>query len=233
MAGATRYLLAVAGTLAVLATPLAHDRVTTPITWDREISPIVKARCTTCHRNGGRAPMPLGTYAEAKPWARAIKEQVLRRRMPKWHAARGFGDIANDPSLSPFEIAAIAAWVDGGAPEKPAATSASTLQLPAPAAYAFEPRAARTVTLACATETVPPGELVAIRLALSRGASAGVSIDWPEGRRDIIVWVRDYEPEFQETYWLRRPVTLSARARLHVESASPSCTIELSLVTAR
>lgn len=49
--------------------------------------------------------------------AAAIKEEVLTRRMPQWNAARGFGAFANDPSLSPFEIALVAAWVDGGAPE--------------------------------------------------------------------------------------------------------------------
>ena len=52
----------------------------------------------------------------ARPWARAIKEEVLTRRMPKWQAARGYGDFSNDPSLSPFEIALMVAWADGGAP---------------------------------------------------------------------------------------------------------------------
>ncbi len=64
----------------------------------------------------GRGPMSLATYEEARPWARAIKEEVMTRRMPKWHAVRGYGDFSNDPSLSPFEIALIAAWADGGAP---------------------------------------------------------------------------------------------------------------------
>ena len=69
-----------------------------------------------CHAAGGRGPMSLATYEEARPWARAIKEEVMTRRMPKWHAVRGYGDFSNDPSLSPFEIALIAAWADGGAP---------------------------------------------------------------------------------------------------------------------
>ena len=60
--------------------------------------------------------MPLTTYEEVRPWARAIKEQVLTRRMPKWHAARGFGAFSNDPSLTPLEMALIASWVDGGLP---------------------------------------------------------------------------------------------------------------------
>ena len=95
----------------------AHDRITTRVTWDREIAPIFEARCVECHRSGGRSTIPLTNYQQARPWAVAIKEEVLTRRMPKWSAARGYGDFANDPSLSPFEIALIAAWVDGGAPE--------------------------------------------------------------------------------------------------------------------
>ncbi len=58
--------------------------------------------------------MSLVTYADATRWAAQIKEQTLLRRMPVWHAARGYGAFANDPTLSPFELAAIASWVDGG-----------------------------------------------------------------------------------------------------------------------
>jgi len=32
----------------------AHDIITTPITWSREISRIIYARCASCHREGGR-----------------------------------------------------------------------------------------------------------------------------------------------------------------------------------
>ena len=113
-------LLLISGSLA------AHDRITTKVTWDREIAPIVRARCVTCHSPGGRAPMPLTTYEEARPWAKAIKEEVLARRMPKWHVVRGYGDFKNDPSLSAFEIALVAAWADGGAP---ASAKASRLRL--------------------------------------------------------------------------------------------------------
>jgi hypothetical protein len=60
--------------------------------------------------------MPLTTYEEVRPWARAIKAQVLTRRMPVWHAARGYGAFTNDPTLTPIEIAMLVAWVDGGLP---------------------------------------------------------------------------------------------------------------------
>lgn len=94
----------------------AHDPITTHVTFGREIRAILSARCAACHASGGSAPMPLTTYEEVRPWARAIKEQVLLRRMPKWHAARGFGAFKNDPSLTPTEMALIVSWVDGGLP---------------------------------------------------------------------------------------------------------------------
>ena len=58
--------------------------------------------------------MPLVTYEEVLRWAPKIKEQALTRRMPIWHAARGYGAFLNDPTLSPVDLAAIVAWVDGG-----------------------------------------------------------------------------------------------------------------------
>jgi hypothetical protein len=60
--------------------------------------------------------MSLTTYENVRPWARAIKEQVLARRMPKWHAARGFGSFTNDPTLTPIEQAMLVSWIDGGLP---------------------------------------------------------------------------------------------------------------------
>lgn len=103
----------------------AHDPVPTTPTFAREIRPLLTAHCTSCHAPGGSAPMPLTTSDEIRPWARAVREQVLNRRMPKWHAARGYGAFLNDPSLTPYEQALFVAWIDAGMPEGiPRATSA-------------------------------------------------------------------------------------------------------------
>jgi hypothetical protein len=60
--------------------------------------------------------VPLTTYREARPWAVAIKEEILERRMPPWGAASGYGHFANDMSLTGREISLILSWADGGAP---------------------------------------------------------------------------------------------------------------------
>lgn len=102
----------------------AHDRISTNITWEREISAIVERRCLSCHTGGGFAGFSFGTYDEARPWAVAIKEEVLAGNMPPWGAAPGIGQFANDRRLTRHEMELIAAWVDGGAPlSLPNATS--------------------------------------------------------------------------------------------------------------
>jgi hypothetical protein len=55
------------------------------------------------------------TYEEARPLATAIKRSVLERRMPPWRAAPGFGDFANDPTLTAAQMELVASWADGGA----------------------------------------------------------------------------------------------------------------------
>src|ERR1041385_412924 len=94
----------------------AHDIITTKITWSREISRLVYKRCSSCHREGGSS-FSLMTYAEARPWAKAIKEEVLERRMPPWNAVKGFGEFKNDRGLTQEELELISDWVEGGAPE--------------------------------------------------------------------------------------------------------------------
>jgi hypothetical protein len=221
---------AVAGALVVSALVLpagAHDRITTKVSWDREIAPIFHARCRQCHSPGGRSTIPLTTYKEARPWAGAIKEEVLTRRMPTWNAARGYGDFANDPSLSPFEIALVAAWVDGGAPESDKKGSGESQPLPVvipPVPVPIPGRAStRTVTLPCGNYPVA-GRLLAVSPRLEKGGASGIAARLPDGRREIVAWIRHYDPADPTVYWLRRPLTLPRGSRLLVE-ASGACTV--------
>jgi hypothetical protein len=59
--------------------------------------------------------MPFLTYAETRPWAKAIREQVSARKMPPWLADPASGHFANDRSLSQAQIDTLAAWVNSGA----------------------------------------------------------------------------------------------------------------------
>lgn len=101
----------------LLALPLAllaHDPITTKLTYNAEISRILAGRCLSCHATGS---VPLTTYQEVRPWAKAIRDQVLSRKMPPWGAQRGVGQFRNSQSLGQPEIDRIVQWVEGGAPE--------------------------------------------------------------------------------------------------------------------
>jgi hypothetical protein len=226
-----------AGALLALTDVTAHDRITTKVTWNREIAPIVQARCAGCHARGGSSTIPLTTYEEARPWAASIKEEVLTRRMPTWKAARGYGDFANDPSLSPFEIALIAAWADGGAPEigdrAKARGAGEKTEIPIAPAFSPPSRNTRVRSLACGDRPLT-GRLLAVQPRLEKGSSAGIAAVLPGARRvpgvrrEIVAWIRDFDPQLPITYWLRRPLDLPPGSRLHVEASGP-CTIEVTL----
>jgi hypothetical protein len=82
----------------------------------KDVLPILQNRCQQCHRAGEIAPMPFRTYAETRPWAKAIREAVVSRKMPPWFADPSYGHFANDRSLSKTEIQTLVDWVAAGAP---------------------------------------------------------------------------------------------------------------------
>ncbi len=93
------------------------------ITFTKHVAPIFQKACQTCHRPDSIAPMSLLTYAEARPWARSIRQKVASREMPPWNIERNIGvqKFIDDPSLSEDEIATIVQWVDGGSAQGNAA----------------------------------------------------------------------------------------------------------------
>ena len=88
-----------------------------PVTFSKDVAPILQAKCQECHQPDSIAPMSLITYQQARPWARSIKERVATRQMPPWHIDKTVGvqKFKNDMSLSDEQIATIVAWVDQGA----------------------------------------------------------------------------------------------------------------------
>jgi hypothetical protein len=87
------------------------------VTYAKQVAPILRDRCVTCHRPGEIAPFSLTTYKHAAGWAETIAEVVGAGRMPPWHASSEFGKFRNDARLSDDEKRLIAAWVADGAPE--------------------------------------------------------------------------------------------------------------------
>ena len=112
--------LAAVGLLASPALAAGQGQPQGQITFAKDIAPILQRTCQNCHRpNGGLAPMALTTYEEVRPWVRAIKLRTSLREMPPWFIEKNVGiqKFKDDISLSDEEIARIATWVDGGAPQ--------------------------------------------------------------------------------------------------------------------
>jgi len=110
-----RLLLVTFAVLAVsVTTAVAQD-----VTFTKDVAPILERSCQNCHRPDSIAPMPLLTYEQVRPWARAIKQNVVLRNMPPWHIDPNIGihEFSNSVALSDAEIATIAKWVDAGAPQ--------------------------------------------------------------------------------------------------------------------
>src|SRR5215813_4144985 len=110
------FLLSAAGLYALPSTQ-ANSKTAKIVTYSKDVAPIINKSCAKCHRPGEPAPMSLLSYKEVRPWAKAIREKVVNREMPRWDAVSAHGQFANDPRLTQAEIDTITAWVDGGAKE--------------------------------------------------------------------------------------------------------------------
>ena len=113
-------LVVLGAVLAVTPAARAADaRVAAPVTFSKDVAPILQDKCQACHQPNSIAPMSLITYEETRPWARSIKNRVEMRQMPPWHIDRSVGvqKFKNDMSLSDEQINTIVRWVDGGAPQ--------------------------------------------------------------------------------------------------------------------
>jgi hypothetical protein len=88
-----------------------------PVTFTKDMAPILQEKCQACHHAGTVAPMSLVTYLDARPWAKSIKAKVAAREMPPWFIDKkvGIQHFSNDESLTDQQIATIVKWVDDGA----------------------------------------------------------------------------------------------------------------------
>lgn len=203
----------------------AHEPITTKLTWTQEISRIIYKRCASCHHDGGTS-FSLITYDEARPWAKAIREEVLERRMPPWGAVEGVGVFRNDPSLTPLEIEMLVGWVEGGAPEgdavylptKPAFDSEAKSAQPGKPRLIVEAGVPLTLREAVTAVAVTPRDM-------PEGSSMEVTAYKPDGSVEHLIWLRNYREEWNRAYWFRDPVRLPAGTRVEVDATAPAAAV--------
>ncbi len=194
-----------------LVTASAHDIITTPITWDREISRIVYDRCTSCHHDGGRA-FSLMTYAAARPWAVAIKEEVLERQMPPWGAVKGFGDFRNDKALTPEQLELIVSWVGGGVPEGEAKDLA-----PDPK-FDPQPEVSTHGSITVSGEFQLRKDFLLdgiLPKTVPEDAAFQITAEMPDGSIEPLLWFEHYSAKFAHAFLYRNPIELPPGTKIH------------------
>src|SRR5688572_28860411 len=80
-----------------------------PVTFAKDVAPIMQRSCQQCHQPGSIGPMSFRTYDEVRPWARSIKQRVVSGEMPPYHYDRGVGiqKLQGDKRLTDAEIRTI------------------------------------------------------------------------------------------------------------------------------
>lgn len=151
--------------------------------------------------------MSLVTYEQARPWAKAIRDEVLARRMPPWDAVRGVGDFRNDFSLSPPELDLLVSWVEGGAPEGNPVFLPPAANFP-PVSMDREP--AQGMRLQASVTLSQSLTLVGIRPE----GPLEILANLPGGAVRRLIWVRNFRPEWNQTYYFRKPVKLPKGTRI-------------------
>src|SRR5262245_27052224 len=99
---------------AALATPAPAGE---PVTFTKDVAPILWKNCAGCHHQGAVGPFPLVTYADAGRRAKFLSAVTASRRMPPWRAEHGYGPFANERRLSASDVRILAEWAAAGAPE--------------------------------------------------------------------------------------------------------------------
>jgi Flp pilus assembly protein TadD len=99
--------------LALSSIPLAAQ----PLTFSRNIAPLIFERCAPCHRPGEAAPFSLLTYRDVSKRAAQIVQVTRQRYMPPWMPEPGHGDFAGSLRLSDAQIDLLARWVSEGMAE--------------------------------------------------------------------------------------------------------------------
>jgi hypothetical protein len=123
-------LMAASFAAAAVSSPRPVAVQSSGVVFNKDVLPILQRNCQTCHRPGEVAPMSFLTYESTRPWAKAIKEAVLSKKMPPWFADQHYGDFRNQPTLTESEVITLAVWADNGAPEGDAKNKPESIEWP-------------------------------------------------------------------------------------------------------
>ncbi len=88
----------------------------TPVTFYKDVLPVLQAHCQGCHRDGQVGPFSLTTFKQATKWADTCLEEIRTKRMPPWKPAPN-PLLTIERSLPPDAAKVLERWVSHGMPE--------------------------------------------------------------------------------------------------------------------
>ncbi len=158
------------------------------ISFEKTISPILAAKCVTCHRQNSKFPPYFSNYESVRSWAAMIRETLFTDRMPPFSADTYYGKYLNDISLAPAEKRLLVQWIDEGAPRD--SSQGDPLKSPHPRAQPKRSlsgmKMVYSVEMAEAVKIPPRGEVVYRYFQMGGAAPRDI---WARG-----IWVRTTNP---------------------------------------
>ena len=152
------------------------------------------------------------TFEQARPWAKAIKEEVLERRMPPFSAVKGFGELRDDQALTQEEIHLIADWVEGGSPEGDPKLMPS---IPEFSSASHSHKTGHELIVDGSLTLTQPATIAAVHAgALAENSSIKAIAQRPDGSIEPLIWIYKYKPQFDRAYYFRSPVALPAGTKI-------------------
>jgi len=88
-----------------------------PVSYTKVIAPMLQQKCVGCHSAGNIGPFAMTSHKKVKGWSEMIREVVLAKRMPPWHADPHYGKFSNNRSLSADEMKNLLRWIEQGCPQ--------------------------------------------------------------------------------------------------------------------
>ena len=85
------------------------------ISYQDEIVPILRRRCTTCHIEDGLAPWAMTSHRMMQGWSPMIREVLITHRMPPGQIDMQVGAWDNIHQMPDEELELLVHWIDGGA----------------------------------------------------------------------------------------------------------------------
>ncbi len=87
------------------------------LTYYADVKPIIDAKCTQCHIDGGIGPLPLTTFEEVKLVKDLVALDVAEGKMPPWRANAALDFYTGERRLTQKQKDTIVRWAKNGARE--------------------------------------------------------------------------------------------------------------------